>query len=78
MIWKKVYCDSGFGNFFACNQQRQTFAFPKYNLAVYLDGEEVHRKRGEKDAMLRELLTKRFGIRMLYSEPRIEHFSLNY
>lgn len=41
------------------------FYFHKYNLAVYLDGEKVHRKRQEKDRYLRELLVKRYGFRVL-------------
>ena len=39
--------------------------FPQYNLAIYLDGEAVHRKRQEKDEYLRDLLVKRYGFRVL-------------
>jgi len=38
---------------------------PKRNLAVYLDGSEVHMNRRDKDEFLRELLTKRHGVRVL-------------
>lgn len=40
------------------------FYFPHKNLAVYLDGEQVH-KHPEKDQALREQLSKRYGIRVL-------------
>lgn len=41
------------------------FYFAKSNLAVYLDGEKVHRKRQDKDQYLRQLLTKRYDIQVL-------------
>ena len=41
------------------------FWFPSRRLAVYLDGEKVHRKRQDKDAYLRELLAKRHGVKVL-------------
>ena len=41
------------------------YYFPDQHLAVYLDGHEVHRKREERDTELRELLAKRYGIRVL-------------
>ena len=41
------------------------FWFPKQNLACYLDGLNVHRNRQDKDELLRELLTKRHGVRVL-------------
>ena len=41
------------------------FWFPKQNLACYLDGLDVHRNRQDKDELLRELLTKRHGVRVL-------------
>lgn len=37
------------------------FYFSDVNLAVYLDGEQVHRNREERDFELRELLKKRYG-----------------
>jgi len=37
------------------------FYFPDVNLAIYVDGEQVHRKREAKDTELRRLLKKRFG-----------------
>ena len=37
------------------------FYFPDVNLAVYIDGEQIHRKREAKDLELRELLKKRYG-----------------
>ncbi len=39
--------------------------FPKQNLAIYLDGEESHKNREDRDTQLRELLTKRYGIRVV-------------
>lgn len=43
------------------------FFFPRVvnGLAVYLDGAEAHRKREERDQEIRELLTKRYNIRVL-------------
>jgi len=38
---------------------------PNKRIAIYLDGEKVHRKRDERDEALRELLTKRYGIRVI-------------
>jgi len=37
------------------------FYFPDVNLAVYIDGEQVHQKRETKDLELRRLLKKRHG-----------------
>ena len=37
------------------------FYFSDVNLAVYLDGEQIHKNRTEKDTRLRELLKKRYG-----------------
>ncbi len=37
------------------------FYFPDVNLAVYIDGEQIHQKREAKDTELRRLLKKRFG-----------------
>jgi hypothetical protein len=39
--------------------------FPEKNLAVYLDFEETHKKREDKDEQLREWLTKCHGVRVL-------------
>lgn len=49
---------------FCVKSTRPDFYFPKQRLAVYLDGEQVH-KHPEKDEALRELLTKHHGIRVL-------------
>jgi len=38
---------------------------PSKRIAIYLDGEEVHAKRKERDEALRELLAKRYGIKVL-------------
>jgi len=35
--------------------------FPDINLAVYIDGEQVHRNKEQKDEELRRLLSKRHG-----------------
>jgi len=35
--------------------------FPNINLAVYIDGEQVHRNKEQKDEELRRLLSKRHG-----------------
>jgi very-short-patch-repair endonuclease len=40
------------------------FYFPNKNLAVYLDG-EVHRGKEDRDEVLRELLSKRCGVKVL-------------
>ena len=37
------------------------FYFDDVNLAVYLDGEQIHKNRVEKDFELRRLLSKRYG-----------------
>ena len=41
------------------------FYFADKNLAVYVDGEQVHRNRQERDDNLRQLLTKRHGVTVL-------------
>jgi very-short-patch-repair endonuclease len=41
------------------------FVFPQQNVAVYLDGKEVHEKREDKDEKLRELLSKRHGMKVV-------------
>jgi len=41
------------------------FFFPNINLAVYIDGDVVHRNREEKDVELRRLLKKRHGCKIL-------------
>jgi len=38
---------------------------PQKRIAIYLDGEKVHAKREDRDEALRELLTKRYGIKVL-------------
>ena len=40
------------------------FYFSDINYAVYLDGEQVHRNREEKDLELRRLLKKRYGCKI--------------
>lgn len=50
---------------FCVRSTKPDFYFPHQNLAVYLDGEEAHKKRVDRDNFLRELLTKRYGIRVL-------------
>lgn len=40
------------------------FYFPKQNLAIYVDG-PVHRGKEERDSLLREKLTKRYGVHVL-------------
>ena len=50
---------------FCLQSTRPDFWFPKQNLACYLDGLNVHRNRQDKDELLRELLTKRHGVRVL-------------
>lgn len=37
---------------------------PKHRIAIYLDGEKVHENRVERDEALRELLAKRYGIKV--------------
>lgn len=39
--------------------------FASKNVAVYLDGEEVHRNRTDRDDELREMLRKRYGVNVL-------------
>jgi len=41
------------------------FYFASKKLAVYLDGEAVHKKREERDSYLRDLLEKRYGMTVL-------------
>lgn len=41
------------------------FYFADKRLAVYLDGEAVHKNREERDSELRRLLTKRHGLQVL-------------
>jgi len=50
---------------FCVRSTKPDFYFPHQNLAVYLDGEEAHKKRVDRDNFLRELLTKRYGVRVL-------------
>jgi len=40
------------------------FFFPDVNMAVYLDGEQVHRNKEERDMELRRLLKKRHGCKV--------------
>jgi very-short-patch-repair endonuclease len=52
--------------------------FPEKRLAIYIDGVQVHVKRQEKDETLRELLAKRYGVKVLsipyerYSKRELE------
>jgi len=41
------------------------FYFPSHNLAVYVDGAEVHAGKEERDERLREMLGKRHGLKVL-------------
>jgi len=41
------------------------FYLPKANVAVYLDGAEAHKGRESRDEELRELLARRYGIRVV-------------
>ena len=41
------------------------FYFADKRLAVYVDGEQVHRNREERDDYLRQLLAKRHGVTVL-------------
>ena len=41
------------------------FYFADKNLAIYIDGEQVHRRREERDDYLRQLLAKRHGVTVL-------------
>jgi very-short-patch-repair endonuclease len=43
---------------------RPDFYFPQKNLAVYIDG-PVHEGKEDRDQSLRDLLTKRHGVRVL-------------
>lgn len=49
---------------FCLRSTRPDYYFPQQNLAVYLDG-EVHRGREDRDEALRELLSKRYGVRVV-------------
>ena len=49
---------------FCLQQTTPDFYFPTQNLAVYLDG-PVHEKRQDRDDLLRELLAKRYGVKVL-------------
>jgi len=49
---------------FCVKSTRADFYLPQHNLAIFLDGEQVH-KDPEKDQQLRELLTKRHKIQVL-------------
>ena len=46
---------------FCLQQTTPDFYFSDVNLAVYLDGEQVHMNKEQKDTELRRLLTKRYG-----------------
>lgn len=46
---------------FCLRQTVPDFFFPDVNLAVYIDGEQVHRKREQKDADLRDRLSQLYG-----------------
>lgn len=48
---------------FCLVQTTPDFFFPQKNLAIYIDGEHVHRKREAKDEFLREKLQKRHGVK---------------
>lgn len=59
-------------HFFPCTDKsfcllstKPDFYFPSEQLAVYLDGEYVHRNRHDRDSYLRGLLEKRHGIKVL-------------
>lgn len=49
---------------FCLRTTRPDYYFAEQNLAIYLDG-EVHRGREDRDEALRELLTKRYGVRVV-------------
>jgi hypothetical protein len=46
---------------FCLQQTKPDFYFPGVNLAIYIDGQQVHQKREAKDEELRRLLEKRHG-----------------
>lgn len=46
---------------FCLVQTKPDFYFSDVNLAVYLDGEQIHANRELKDTKIRELLKKRYG-----------------
>ena len=50
---------------FCVEQTKPDLYFEKERLAVYLDGEQVHEKRVEKDELLREKLTKFYKIKVM-------------
>ena len=49
---------------FCLQQTIPDFFFPGVNLAIYIDGEQVHRNKEEKDQELRRLLNKRYGCKI--------------
>jgi very-short-patch-repair endonuclease len=46
---------------FCLQSTKPDFYFADVNLAVYLDGEQVHRNREQKDQELRDKLEERYG-----------------
>jgi len=63
-IWSKLSHDETIPDIltqkeFCLLSTKPDFYFPTVNLAVYIDGEQVHKNREEKDEELRRLLAKR-------------------
>jgi len=50
---------------FCLRSTRPDYYFPQQNLAIYLDGAEVHKGREDRDEAIRELLIKRHGVRVV-------------
>jgi very-short-patch-repair endonuclease len=49
---------------FCLQRTRPDYYFPQQNLAIYLDG-EVHKGREDRDEALRELLSKRYAVKVV-------------
>lgn len=50
---------------FCLQTTKPDFYFQDKNLAIYLDGEQAHKNREDRDSFLRETLTERFGVRVV-------------
>ena len=50
---------------FCLQSTKPDYYFPNKNLAIFLDGADVHRKRQDRDQALRELLTKRHNVKIV-------------
>ena len=68
-IQKELYVQECWGSEtqkpFCLQSTTPDFYFSDINLAIYIDGAQIHQKREEKDEELRRLLKKRHGCKIL-------------